>query len=211
MFLFYGDFHLHAREATTPEFKQVIPVYTAYSAGLYMMNFKDPLDLSDIGAAVAFLHDYEMAIKDIAKSVGHEHHRVLLMPCFANTWQPKELDAFIKSCEANEIPLAGFKYFCQGQSTNAGYAPSVKQAAGLINVVAEHGKPMAFHLEDPDEPDVLKKEKSAVEKILPRLICRDGRRLDGKFSIEHISTEHSLKIARSLGLHYTITPHHMGL
>lgn len=176
-----------------------------------MMNFAQPLDLDVPARAVEFMRGYHAKIMAVATANGNENHVALLMPVLAEGMEPAQLRGFIESMRAENAPLAGFKLFPKGQSTNSGYAPSTEKAAALIDVLEETGVPLALHMEDPDEPDASKKEQSAIEKILPLLIERDGRPRDMKISVEHISTARALREVVTRGIWCTITPHHLGL
>jgi len=199
------DAHVHAREADSIEFNEVIGIYTALSGAVYMMNFPNPLDLSNVFEAVDFCKKYYADIMEVAGKV-NSRHRALLMPVLNETMRPDQLESFIKRAD---FPLAGFKLFPKGQSTNSGYAPSTELAQNLIDVVQAEGLPLALHLEDPDEPDASKKEASAIKNILPLLIDKDGKQRDMKISIEHISTTDAIQAVVERNLHCTITPHHL--
>jgi dihydroorotase len=203
--------HVHAREQWTPEFRAAVPCYSADSAAVYMMNFKEPLDLSHVGKAVGLVSGYHRAIMDAAAECGHSWHRALVMPVLAQGMEPRALERFIKNLRLANIPLAGFKLFTQGQSTNSGYAPDIKTAQKLIDVLEHNGVNLALHMEDPDEPRAAAKETSAMERILPGFVEKDGRPRDMKISVEHISTGYSLDECLGRDLWFTITPHHMGL
>ena len=204
------DAHLHAREAGTAEFNEVMPIYSALSAGVYMMNFAKPLDISG-SASVDFIFEYRWEITQAVKNAGNPKHRALLMPVMADIWTPRDLRFFIDECRASKLPIAGFKLFAPGQSTNAGYAPTTEKAAQLIDVLEEKNMPLALHMEDPEEMDFSEKESSAVENILPKLVLRNGTRRKMPISMEHISTAAGRRAVRALNLNFTITPHHLGL
>jgi len=203
------DAHVHAREAGTPEFNEVMPTYASYSGAVYMMNFVNPLTLSDIPQDVEFCHKYAAAIMAQAVKAGNPSHLALIMPVLNNQMTPQNLEKFIKHARAFDIPLAGFKLFTQGQSTNSGYAPDIKLAQKLIDVIEDAGLPLALHLECPDEPDPSKKEEAAFRRVLPKFIEKGGHQRDMKISVEHISTEHGLMEVLCRNLSCTITPHHI--
>lgn len=206
--MIYIDAHLHGRIPDSPEFNQVVPTYTCYSAAVYMMNFQAPLNIFDAGRAVDELWKYRDAIMAVANQCGNNHHVPYFMPVMAESWTSKKLKKFIARVRREDFPMAGLKMFCPGQSTNAGNL-SIDDAIPLIDVAAKEGVPVAFHMEDPNEPDPFKKEESAIDNILPKLITRDDYIMDGKFSLEHISTAKGLNYARGWDLNYTITPHHL--
>jgi len=206
------DAHVHAREAGTPEFNETVPIYSANSAAVYMMNFPKPLDLQSLDDAGKYMQNYYTAIKYAAGNAGNPDHYAMLMPVLAEDMTPAQLRMFIIMMNSvGGVPLAGFKLFPKGQSTNSGYAPSLEQAQALIDVLEETGMPLALHMEDPDEPDVSKKEHSAMEKILPQLVTRNGKSRNMKISVEHVSTPYALCEVLNYGLWCTITPHHLGL
>jgi len=206
------DAHVHAREAGTPEFNETVPIYSANSAAVYMMNFPKPLDLQNLSDAVWFMRNYHTAIMDAAGKAGNPNHYAMLMPVLAENMEPVQLRQFIKMMKGiGGVPLAGFKLFPKGQSTNSGYAPSLEKACTLIDVLEEMKVPLALHMEDPDEPNVSKKEQSAMENILPKLINRGRWPSDINISIEHISKTYGLIMALENNLWCTITPHHLGL
>jgi len=205
------DAHVHAREQWTDEFRETVPIYSANSASVYMMNFKKALDLSHLDNAVELCREYYRAIMDLAFTAENPLHRALLMPVLAESWEPEQLRSFIKMVKGSDIPLAGFKLFTQGQSTNSGYAPSIAKAQKLIDEVESAGLPLCLHMEDPDERNASKKEVSAIQKILPQFVERNGKPRDMKISVEHVSTWETLREVVDRGLWCTITPHHMGL
>lgn len=208
--------HYHARidvdqfgHTESPvEFQESVPVYAYDSGGVYMMNFKNPLDISDPLNAAMFCGRYAHSISGIAEDY-NPNHRVLIMPVLNNTMTYEQLCDFIPACKHNNVPLAGFKLFTQGQSTNSGYAPSVEQAKHLIDAVQEFGLPLALHMEDPDESNPSAKEVSAMQRVLPEFIFKNGKRRDMNISVEHISTKYGLEMVRRNGLWCTITPHHL--
>ncbi|MDR1027298.1 MAG: hypothetical protein LBL46_02690 [Rickettsiales bacterium] len=205
------DAHLHAREPGSVEFDEVMPIYSALSAGVYMMNFATPLDLSSPDAAIDRVAEYHAEIMGAAKNAGNRRHRAYLMPVMAADWTPSRLWRFLGAAVRAKLPLAGFKLFTPGQSTNAASAPTTEQAAPLIDVLEEADIPLALHMEDPDEPILANKEAAAVCRILPWLLSRAGARRDMRISMEHISTAEGLTAAREYGLRYTITPHHLAV
>ena len=202
------DAHLHARRPIDPEFTESVKTYAALSGAVYMMNFPEPLDLSDTKKAIKFCIDYVDAIKNTAREV-NPGHSPFIMPVLNKTMEPKQLDKFISA--AHNLPLAGFKLFCPGQSTNAGYAPPIDEAPALIDVIAAHKKPIVFHLEDPEELNASKKEAAAVKRILPIYIDRNGRQIDTNISIEHFTTIEAIEEIDRRGIYGTITAHHPAL
>ncbi|MCL1785544.1 MAG: hypothetical protein FWG39_00110 [Alphaproteobacteria bacterium] len=203
------DGHIHAREPGTPEFLKSMPTYGLYSGGVYMMNFPNPLELYDVNADVKFCHEYAASIHGAAAGVGNYEHIALIMPVLNNQMTAKSLESFITLAQKQNLPLAGFKLFTQGQSTNSGYAPDIKHAQTLIDVVQAANLPLALHMEDPDEADTSKKEESAFRRVLPQFIEKDGKQRNMKISVEHISTEYGLRECFNHGLWCTITPHHL--
>jgi dihydroorotase len=205
------DAHLHAREADSAEFAEVMPIYSALSAGVYMMNFKIPLNPADLSAAMSVVRGYDRAIAVTAAAAGNPDHVALLMPVLSKNMRPDDLGRLIDAMRNEDIPLAGFKLFSPGQSTNSDYAPPLGQALELIDVVEERRANLALHLEDPDQANASAKEESAVRNILPKIVMRRDRRRDMGISIEHVSTAAGLAAAHRWSLNYTITPHHLGL
>ncbi|MCL2439162.1 MAG: hypothetical protein FWD15_01475 [Alphaproteobacteria bacterium] len=204
------DAHLHARQpGTNGIFEAVVPTYVRNSAGLYMMNFPTPLDLGDTRAALAECWRYWDEIKKIA-AVVNPNHKAILMPVMADKWTPKQLDDFIKSAKGAGLPLAGFKLFPRGQSTNSDDAPTFENAVKLMDVVEDNGLVVAIHGESLVEPNASHKEEKFVEHILPHLLVReDGTpRNPKKISFEHITTILALRFAKEAGIYYSITPHH---
>ncbi|MDR2685549.1 MAG: hypothetical protein LBB23_02110 [Rickettsiales bacterium] len=203
--------HLHAREDHTAEFREVMPIYTTDSAGIYMMNFPKPLELDDVKAAVHYCAKYENAILNAARAAGNPKHLPLLMIVLNETMTPSQLGKFIERARADGLGLAGFKLFSKGQSTNAGYAPTLEQAKGLIDVLETEEVPLALHMEDPDEPNASLKEEAAISKTLKQIV-HDGHRVRKlKVSLEHISTRAAIQAVTKYNLNYTINPAHMWL
>ncbi|MCL2017245.1 MAG: hypothetical protein FWG80_00515 [Alphaproteobacteria bacterium] len=206
------DAHVHAREAFTKEFNESVPVYSQYSGAVYMMNFPKPLDLKCPYKAGELIYEYYDAIMKIARKSGNPNHRPFLMPVLAEDMEPEQLSQFIKLMrDADGGFLAGFKLFPKGQSTNSGYAPSTEKAQKQIDVLEDMDVPLALHMEDPDEPNVSKKEQSAIDKILPQLIDKDGKQRNMKISIEHVSTQHAIDEVVRRDLWCTLSSHHLGI
>jgi len=210
---FVGDAHVHPRELPTVEFGESLPIYARNYFAVYMLNFEKPLDISDPLAACIFLQEYVDEIGEVARLCGNPKHIPLLMPVLNDQMTPTALDRFIAGAEDIRFPLAGFKLFPRGQSTNSGYAPPLDLAVKLIDVVEAHGLPLALHLEDPNEPNASKKEESAIRNILPKIVYKDGKKNGKRRHLpiigEHLTDEYSVREAMRLDLWMTITPHHL--
>jgi len=183
------------------EFKGAVEEAVNYSLVINMMNWKEELDISDIGAA-------RIKIKTFLTEVLKTESRcnVFLMPVLGKNMKPEQLQTFLQNI--NDLPIIGFKLFPPGQSTNSGYAPSTEQAGELIDVLSKSNMTLAYHLEDPNA-SVEDKERSAVENILPQLEKHAG---DMRRTIEHVSTEETLKyVFAHPNMYCTITPQHIGL
>ena len=204
----YIDAHVHARKPGTPQFLQSVPIYTAYSAAVYMMNHPAPLDLSDANRAVDEVLAELAAINEVAKKYGNDGHVALMMPVMADIWTAQKLADFIRAAKTRECPIAGFKLFSPGQSTNSGYSPGIENAIPLIDAAAELNMPVAFHFEHPEVKDVRLKEAEAAQHILPKLLGK-WKGKNKKFSFEHVSSAVGLKAAREFDMRYTITPQHL--